>query len=303
MRVSNFSHMVLGAITLAYITATSAFASQLSQARSAYESGEYHVAFQQLKAMADDGQPEAAFWAGVMWHKGLGTPQNYETAVSYYRQSAMLGNVDAQNNLGLMYRDGLGVRANQVTALAWFKTAQISGSRIATRNSEALSENMDSKNIQQSLLLSQRYYQKAAQKMAFVKSNPHNIPEQNAPITSLQFDTSVKVAHSIKPLKTFQRVALAQPKAHPNKSSEEQVKNGPYMVQIGVFGNLLSIANVEKKMAQNNISVHKEKLPVGERTLYRLRIGPFITHAMAQASEKELNALLSLKTLIVKGDL
>ncbi|PCI40850.1 MAG: hypothetical protein COB46_05980 [Rhodospirillaceae bacterium] len=282
MWTSNFSYMVLGLSAVVYICATPTEASQLDEARSAFEIGEYHDAFQPLQAMANHGDPEAAFWTGVMWHKGLGTPQNYQTAVKYYRKGATLGNVDAQNNLGLMYRDGAGVKTNQVKALAWFKTAQISGSRIALRNGEALSEKMSSKNISLSLLLSQKYYQKAKRQITLQAVETPN--HKNLYLASTSSTSKVSEQKT-----TF------------FTSPVEHIENGHYMVQLGVFGNLKGISKIEQKAAQNNISIYKEKLPGKEQALYRLRVGPFKTLSLAQTSGIHLTSLLGLKTLIVKG--
>ena len=43
-----------------------------------------------------------------MFENGLGVPQNYTEAASWYRRAADLDYVEAQNNLGSLYRERLG---------------------------------------------------------------------------------------------------------------------------------------------------------------------------------------------------
>jgi hypothetical protein len=60
---------------------------------------------------------------GVMYASGDGVPQNFATAVEWYRLAASQGVADAQNNLGVMYVNGQGVRKDLVTAHMWFDLA------------------------------------------------------------------------------------------------------------------------------------------------------------------------------------
>ena len=50
-------------------------------------------------------------------------PQNYETAVKWYRLAAKQNNAWAQANLGVMNRKGLGVEKNLKKAAEWFTLA------------------------------------------------------------------------------------------------------------------------------------------------------------------------------------
>jgi len=60
---------------------------------------------------------------GLIYADGLGVPQNYATAVKWYRKAAEQGHAIAQSNLGVMYRDGEGVSRDYVEAHKWFSLA------------------------------------------------------------------------------------------------------------------------------------------------------------------------------------
>jgi uncharacterized protein len=69
-----------------------------------------------------------------MYENGLGVPQDFTTAVSWYRRAAEQGNTAAQLNLGVMYDNGWGVMQNHVIAHMWFSLAAAMGDRDAARN-------------------------------------------------------------------------------------------------------------------------------------------------------------------------
>ena len=66
--------------------------------------------------------------------KGQGVPQDYKTAVKWYRLAAEQGYVRAQYNLGLMYANGQGVPQDYKTAVKWFRLAAEQGNADAQYN-------------------------------------------------------------------------------------------------------------------------------------------------------------------------
>ena len=54
-----------------------------------------------------------------MYENGKGVPQDYETAVKWYRLAAEQGDALAQTNLGVMYANGTGVIQDYVRAHMW----------------------------------------------------------------------------------------------------------------------------------------------------------------------------------------
>ena len=62
-----------------------------------------------------------------MYDKGQGVPQDYKTAVKWYRLAAEQGDADAQYNLGVMYDKGRGVPQDYKTAVKWYRLAAEQG--------------------------------------------------------------------------------------------------------------------------------------------------------------------------------
>ncbi|OHC76346.1 MAG: hypothetical protein A3G18_08915 [Rhodospirillales bacterium RIFCSPLOWO2_12_FULL_58_28] len=115
-----------------------------------YRLGYYRSAFMKMSRLAEKQNPEAMFWLGSMWHKGLGAPRDYVKAFSYYTEAALMGDAKAQNNLGLLYRDGLGVKRNRIAALAWFMVAADDHDAIAQANKDRLAHSMTPDQINRS---------------------------------------------------------------------------------------------------------------------------------------------------------
>ena len=53
--------------------------------------------------------------------KGIGTPPDADTAVSWYLKSAQNGNAMAAYNMGCCYRHGDGVKKNGAKAVEWYE--------------------------------------------------------------------------------------------------------------------------------------------------------------------------------------
>ena len=75
----------------------------------AYEKGNYKTAFNEFKPFAEQGEVNAQWFLGVMYHEGQGVIQDYKKSAKWYRLAAEQGLADAQNNLGVMYNEGQGV--------------------------------------------------------------------------------------------------------------------------------------------------------------------------------------------------
>ena len=76
---------------------------------------------------AEQGSATAQFNLGAMYHDGRGVPQDYQTAVKWYRLAAAQINASAQSNLGVIYHDGRGVPQDYQAAVKWFKLAAEQG--------------------------------------------------------------------------------------------------------------------------------------------------------------------------------
>ena len=89
----------------------------------AYNRGDYATAVQELRPPAKQGNAQAQYNLGVMYHRGLGVPQDYREAVRWFRKAAEQGSADAQGNLGVMYGNGKGVTQDYVLSHMWLNLA------------------------------------------------------------------------------------------------------------------------------------------------------------------------------------
>lgn len=74
---------------------------------------------EELRPLAEQGNPEAEFKVGHIYSQGEGVPTNPEIAVSWYRKAADQGYSKAQNALAAMYSSGRGVTQDYAEALYW----------------------------------------------------------------------------------------------------------------------------------------------------------------------------------------
>ncbi len=72
---------------------------------------------------AKDGDPEAQYYVGQIFEKGLGTTPDYESAAEWYRKAAEQEFSAAQIGLGYLYEEGLGVGQDDVQAMNWYRKA------------------------------------------------------------------------------------------------------------------------------------------------------------------------------------
>jgi TPR repeat protein len=98
-------------------------AQSLTQGAVAFDRGDYVRAARQLGPVARLGNPRAQAMLGFMFEHGLGVPQDYGIAASWYMQAAEQGYAAAQYSLGLLYDKGFGVPQNDVLAHKWLNLA------------------------------------------------------------------------------------------------------------------------------------------------------------------------------------
>ena len=66
----------------------------------------------------------------MKYDSGRGVPQDYKTALKWYRLAAKQGNATAQGNLGVMYAFGFGVQKDYVYAHMWGNIAATNGNEL-----------------------------------------------------------------------------------------------------------------------------------------------------------------------------
>jgi TPR repeat protein len=123
----------------------------------ALERGDYKTAFQIFQPLAEQGDADAQYNLGVMYHNGEGVPRDYAEAVKWYRLAAEQGDADAQHNLGVMYHKGYGVPLNYVVAHMWFNLSAGQGNKLARQYREKLAANMTSGGVAEAQRLAREW--------------------------------------------------------------------------------------------------------------------------------------------------
>ena len=90
--------------------------------------------FDELRALAEQGDAEAQSTLGVMYATGQSVPQDDAEAIRWFRLAADQGNARAQNGLGQTYRTGRGVPQDAAEALRWYRLAADQGLAAAQYN-------------------------------------------------------------------------------------------------------------------------------------------------------------------------
>lgn len=117
-----------------FFGATNLSADVFQEGLDAAEKGDYAVAFEKFKPIADQGWPGAQFNLGVMYAKGQGVQKSYKEALKWYLLAAKQGNASAQSNLGNMYEKGQGTAQDYNEALKWYNLAANQGHGMAQTN-------------------------------------------------------------------------------------------------------------------------------------------------------------------------
>ena len=92
-----------------------------------YDRGEYEIAMELLRPLAELGDARAQTNLGFMYAEGHGAVSNYVDAMKWYSLAAEQGYAAAQMQLGAMFEYGLGVQANCFTAIEWYRKAANQG--------------------------------------------------------------------------------------------------------------------------------------------------------------------------------
>ena len=80
--------------------------------------------------------------SGFDVRQGQGVPQDYKTAVKWYRLAAEQGYADAQYNLGVMYGMGTGIIQDWVYAHMWGIIAASNGNEDGAKLRDIAAEEM-----------------------------------------------------------------------------------------------------------------------------------------------------------------
>ncbi len=96
-------------------------------AEEAFDDDEPHMARRIWVALAEQGQPDAAYKLGMVYDSGIGVERDPARAAYWYRRAAEDGHLHAQHNLAVAYANGDGVELNFNKALNWWKRSAAAG--------------------------------------------------------------------------------------------------------------------------------------------------------------------------------
>jgi len=110
-------------IWVVFLTAAIAGANVMATAAPSTQSADV----ESLRAGAAKGDAGAMFSLGVAYQLGNGVSQDYQQAMTWYRQAADAGNAVASKNVGVMYENGYGVPQDYQQAMWWYSKAADGG--------------------------------------------------------------------------------------------------------------------------------------------------------------------------------
>ncbi|MCC7045838.1 MAG: sel1 repeat family protein [Alphaproteobacteria bacterium] len=91
------------------------------EGREAYEKQDFATAWKELDPLAKQGNADAMYLVGSMYHMGMGVSPSYKDAAEWYRKSADAGKIDAVFTMGIVNEGGVGVPRNLTEAFNWYK--------------------------------------------------------------------------------------------------------------------------------------------------------------------------------------
>jgi len=100
----------------------------------AFDRGDFTTAYDEWLPVAAGGDPFAQRNIGHLYRLGLGVPQDFAVALSWYRRAANQGLVRAQANLANMMLRGQGIDHDPEGAAFWFHRAASAGHAISQFN-------------------------------------------------------------------------------------------------------------------------------------------------------------------------
>ncbi len=125
-------HIPLFCLCLA-LTVQPTFAG-FDEAAAAFAVGNYDKALEEVRPLAEQGDPRGQYAMGVLYENGFAVARDLPQAAAWYLKAAEQGNSDAQYNLGAMYEHGVGIPVNFPEAARWYRPAAEQGDIDALSN-------------------------------------------------------------------------------------------------------------------------------------------------------------------------
>jgi len=262
----------------------------------AIEEGTSQTALPTLRALADQGHPEAAWALGRLFRDGVGVDRDYTEARDLLAQSAFLGNPDAMNALALLYRDGLGVSADPVEAYAWFRIAAENGHAEAQTNRDLVEQDLsrDLRASGRALALRRELEIDLLSRKRL--ANPPTI--HSAPARTESTGLVARALDKDQRRRAGQSPDAASSSASPATERQPNDTAG-YLVQIGVFATAASIERIRAEAKALGFPLMETARTVDGQEATRFTAGPFQDRQQADSAAGRLNAALSLDAKVL----
>jgi TPR repeat protein len=104
----------------------------LSEARAAFDRGDYQTALRGYYRLAPSGDAEAQFYLGYMLEQGMGGGRDIYSAANWYRKSAEQDYLPAVAYIGYLYSIGRGVSKDLKQAFDWY----VKGARMGSADAQ-----------------------------------------------------------------------------------------------------------------------------------------------------------------------
>jgi TPR repeat protein len=131
------------------------------QAKAAFLDGDYHLARRLWRALAYQGDTDAAFRLGMAYDTGKTVQHDARKAAYWYRRAAEQGHRHAQHNLAVAYANGEGVELDIKQAIKWWKMAARQGNSDSQYNLGIIYA-MGSHGVERNIAKAKQWWRKAA---------------------------------------------------------------------------------------------------------------------------------------------
>ncbi len=207
MKIRRFIHFFLF-LTISQPSANAQFRSPYyqpdpkqihQQAAEAMKQGNFAIAYCLWHPLAEQGDQEAQYNVGWMYHNGYGLSINDSQALAWWLKAASRGSIDAHHALGELYANGQGVEKNPAIALGWFIAAALKGHNLAKESLLAMLNGRDSlaRNVFQQLLSSNWSLLGDPMEIRVDRANTRRGPDKSFAVV-----TVIEKGHLVLPLKS-----------------------------------------------------------------------------------------------------
>jgi S1-C subfamily serine protease len=226
-----------------------------------------------------------------MYDNGKGVPQNYKTAVKWYRLAAKQGDAFAQYNLGNMYNNGDGVSQDNVYAHMWYNIAASSGDKDAIKNRDIVAKKMTSSQLAKSQDLARNFVPtKSSPVVTAIKSPPPSPSAAEIENEKLRRENArLKKNQQSKPKKIAKKKPQSTPKSSTSGSGFFISKSGHVITNQHVVDNCKQVTigdNAKKQVTADVLETDRRN------DLALLKVSSM---QMASAETKSLIRKLGIK--------